>query len=233
MSNSNMNLTHFRLRKLIGATGMLLPFIVWIGKWELLPSISDYYYTYMGVAFITILMWCSAFLMAYRGYEESNWLTDNGITTAGGILLMFTVIFPTPFEEGGPCTTPVCFEGQDWAGYLHFGSASIFFILMGLLAFYNFTLPKLDSGKKHSPNKAKRNKIYRFCARGIWITLGLTLVGYVIRESDYEFNKYFTYVVFVGELVVLQFFGFAWLVKGKALYDIGFQKEDDPDRSEE
>lgn len=226
MNTSKTNLSYFRLRKLIGASGMLLPFVLWIGAWQLLPSISDYYYHYMGIAFITILMWCGAFLMAYKGEVKSSWFTDNGITTIGGILIMLTAIFPTPFDGSDvSCPTPICYFNVDWPGYIHFGSASLFFGLMGALAYYNFT--KLESDNQEpSPGKIKRNAFYRFCAWGMWITLVLTLCGYLMKEYSVEYGHYFQYSVFFGELVMLQFFGLAWLVKGKALYDIGWQMED-------
>ncbi|MFY0625627.1 MAG: hypothetical protein JXR07_05000 [Reichenbachiella sp.] len=227
MKAINTNLSYYRLRKLIGASGMLLPFIVWVGAWEILPSISDYYYTYMGIAFVTILMWCGAFLIAYRGYKETSWITDNGITTIGGILIMLTVIFPTPYDGGADCPTAICFNGVNWPGYIHFGSASLFFGLMGALIYFNFTLPRHeDKSSYKSPGKISRNKLYRSCAWGMWVTLALTFIGYLLREKSQDYGIYFKYSVFIGELIILQFFGIAWLVKGKALYDLGWQKED-------
>lgn len=44
----NTNLSYFTLRKVIGWSGLLLPWLAWIVAWSYQSSISDYYYTRSG-----------------------------------------------------------------------------------------------------------------------------------------------------------------------------------------
>ena len=56
----------------------------------------------------------------------------------------------------------------------------------------------------------------------MWIVLamaGILIFGFEIKNS-------FEHFVFWVEVILLVLFGSSWLVKGKALVDLGIQKED-------
>src|SRR5262245_32688916 len=67
-------------RQLIGLMGALLPLGVWLvagwrptpplRRWELLGSVSSYYYTGGGVVFVGLLSALAVFLLTYKGYHN-------------------------------------------------------------------------------------------------------------------------------------------------------------------
>ena len=60
----------YRIRKLIGTLGLLLPFMVYFAKGEFLASISHYYYnTLSSLIFIIVLSAFGLFLLSYKGYK--------------------------------------------------------------------------------------------------------------------------------------------------------------------
>ena len=207
--------SYYRLRRGVGLSGMLLPYILMIGHWEVLPSISAYYYTPWGVAFVGILIVCGTFLMAYKGYDNERWFNDDLITNIAGLFLFLDAIFTTVYNNGrGGCPTPVCFNHWPVANWVHLVGAVLFFILTGFFIFAKFTKkkPVYDTPEEEA-NKDARNRIYKICAVGIWGSLILMFVGYLNRDEYPVLSN----VVFWSELLILQFFGVAWLVKGKAL----------------
>ena len=215
----NTNLSYFTLRKIIGWSGLLLPWAVWLIAWYYDYSISDYYYRRSGVLFTSVLALVGAFLISYRGYEkEDERISDNVITWIGGVLILIVAAVPTPYTGDCEydCPTPICHQSDFW-GSIHFGAAALFFVAMGYLSIYHFTRGK----KPFSNDKKLRNGIYRFCGWGMWIVLaaaGVLIFGFDIQES-------FKHFVFWVEVVLLVLFGTSWLVKGKALVDLGIQKE--------
>jgi len=215
----NTNISYFTLRKYIGWMGLLLPWIAWLVAWSYEPSISDYYYTRSGVIFTGVLAIVGVFLGAYRGYDRTTErFSDNVITWIGAFFIILVALFPTPYRgELSACPTPICHQ-TTWVGAIHFGSAVIFFAAMGYLSIFRFTKGQPNFSK----DKIKRNRIYRFCGWGIWLTLALTgilIFGFKLDES-------FEHIVLWVEIVMLILFGTSWLVKGKGLVDLGIQKDD-------
>lgn len=215
----NTNLSYFTLRKIIGWSGVLLPWLVWLLAWKYEPSISDYYYTRSGVLFTSVLTLVGVFLISYRGYEqEDEKLSDNVITWVGGILIIIVAAVPTPLIPGyDACPTPICHQSDLW-GSIHFGSAALFFVAMGYLSRYNFTRGK----EPFSKDKMMRNKIYKFCGLGMWTVLAIAGIMIFVLKL----NETLTHLVLWVEVILLILFGISWLVKGKALVDLGIQKDD-------
>jgi hypothetical protein len=214
----NTNLSYFTLRKLIGWLGLVLPWAVWIIAWCDQDSISDYYYTRSGVLFTSVLTLVGTFLISYRGYDKKDeMVSDNVLTWIGGILIILVAAVPTPYMgELASCPTPICFEKEFW-GYIHFGSASLFFVVMGYLSAFHF----VKGAKPYTPDKIKRNYIYRFCGYGLWVVLALTGV-LILLEEQLPIAR----LVFWSEVALLVLFGASWLVKGKGLVDLGIQSEE-------
>lgn len=214
----NTNLSYFTLRKIIGWSGVILPWAVWLLSWSYQPSISDYYYTRSGVLFTSVLTLMGVFLISYRGYEEEGEkLTDNVITWIGGILILIVAAIPTPYNHCVcECPTPICHQ-SDFLGYIHFGSAALFFVAMGYLSVFHFTRGPAELKKA----KKQRNVIYRVCGIGMWAILGLTGIA-ILAGCDESFE----HIILWAEIMLLVLFGMSWLVKGKALVAMGIQKED-------
>ncbi len=215
----NTNLSYFTLRKIIGWSGLLLPWAIWLVDWSYQPSISDYYYTTSGVLFTSVITLVGAFLISYRGYEQTDEkVSDNVLTWIGGILILIVAAVPTPYLGSvDDCPTPICHDSDLW-GTVHFGSAAAFFIVMGYLSVFHFT----RGSKPFTQGKRTRNRIYRFCGIGMWVVLGLTgLLKFVILKEDSP-----KHLIFWVEVIMLVLFGSSWLVKGKALVDLKIQSED-------
>jgi hypothetical protein len=111
-----------------------------------------------------------------------------------------------------PCT-PVSFLLTDRVGVfqlLH-PLSNVFHLLSALIFFASLIYTNLFLFTKSSgdvtPNKAKRNHIYR--ASGYLMTLGLLIV---IASSLFNLP-----LTMLGEIIMLFFYGVAWFVKGETL----------------
>lgn len=216
----NTNLSYLTLRKLIGYLGLFLPVMVCVFAWQYDSSLSHYYYTRSGVIFTSVLTLCGAFLISYRGYaREDEKLSDNLITWIGGILAIIVALVPTLYGEVDDCNcgpTPICHCSTFW-GAIHFGSAALFFICMGYLSVFRFRRGE----NSFSPQKVFCNKIYLVCGIGMWFILGFAgIMLLFFKEATGE------HFVFWVEVALLLLFGISWLVKGKALVDLGLQEEE-------
>ncbi|MCG8331370.1 MAG: hypothetical protein MI974_27005 [Chitinophagales bacterium] len=213
-TGENINLSYFRIRKWIGTFGVLLPIMAPIISGESLPSISHYYYTVSNILFTSLLILIGVFLASYHGYDK----LDNIITWVGGICIIIVAIVPTPLNECclGTAPTPICccesykVSGLLPIGYIHFGSAVLFFICMAFMSIRQFT--KGDTTDKH---KKMRNRVYYFCGYGILATI--IFAGVMIFAFEADKNTRF---IFWVEVVMLVLFAIAWLIKGRALRDV-------------
>jgi hypothetical protein len=214
----NTNISYFTLRKVIGYCGFMLPWLAMAVSRSVESSISDYYYTFSGVIFTSILVLTGAFLITYRGYEkEDEKISDNVITWIGGIMVIIVAAVPTPFiGDATNCPTPICHDSTIY-GIIHFGSAVILFIAMGYLSAVHFCRGK----KPFTKAKKIRNVIYLVCGFGMWATLVVT--GILILAGA---KPSLPYLILVVEIIMLTLFGISWLVKGKALVDFRIQKEE-------
>lgn len=193
-----------RLRKWVGWLGMLLPIIVLAlclifqcvpGGHYFPDSISaTYYYAPTITPFMIILGAAGILLMCYRGYT----LCDDIINTITGVAAECICLFPcgvSGYDLVGTFQIPV--EISMW---IHNISAVVFF---GLLA-YNVLFLFTKSSGEMTPNKKKRNIIFRVCGIGMAVSL-LAIVFVSI------FNIWAgTWAV---ETAALFFFGIAFLTK--------------------
>jgi hypothetical protein len=215
-----INVTHLSLRKTLGILGIALPFILILGnKLDILPSISHFYYSQMSVFFTGVLSAYGLFLFSYRGYEKEKKgekLSDNWLTNAAGVLILLTAVIPTA-SANHACIAPFSHNSKLF-DTLHLIFAAGFFVIMGWMAYFKFTrsnnkIKRLDTEIKI---KQRRNRIYRICGIGVWVSLFL-LALVMIFNLDFTGSD-----VFIGETAALLFFGTAWLVKSKALKKVGF-----------
>ncbi|WP_298760186.1 hypothetical protein [uncultured Psychroserpens sp.] len=215
------------LRKLIGVLGMALPFILIIITFLFfdlarpIESISHYYYTRAGTVFTVILSVIAIFLIVYSGKEPKDFY----ISTFAGIFALFVVFFPTGNLSEVCCDTlreySVTFiKGNASAGFretFHLVSAGIFIALLAYMSLFIFTIsnkPKEKRGRK----KRLRNRIFRCSGVLIIIALLVIVLGLdginVIPRDFYDNNQ----LTFWMETVAVESFGFAWLIKGEAMF---------------
>jgi len=217
--------SYYTIRKAIGILGILLPFILVISYGDFLASISHYYYSKSAVFFISIITAFGLFLISYKGYErdkKSEKLSDNQITHIGGFAALLVVLFPTSCE--GSNSIEICdacllhnypLYGHDSSiiNFIHLLSAGIFLFIMGWMSVFRFT-----KGEK-TPEKKRKNIVYKASGYMIWISIGFLLVEFII---DFHITGY---DVLILEVISVFSFAISWLIKGEAIKDlIGLKK---------
>ena len=210
--NPNLIVSYLTLRKLIGVLGMLLPFACLFGgslfqNRPVLDSISAYYHSNMRDILTGLLVGISLFLITYKGYE----LRDTLMAILSGIAGLGIAIFPCASRSEPSSAVGVFQLIPPIAGYLHYGSSALFFILLGINSFFLFTLGDKENWTK---SKSIRNGIYRACGLVIFLSL-LTLAVLSMILGDELVATVWT---FVFETVMLLAFGISWLVKGETLF---------------
>lgn len=205
-----LNLNYLALRRILGISGLALPFLLWISNgFQIEPSLSDYYYTPSSVLFTGTLIAFGLFLIAYRGYpREDDRISDNIITNAGGLMALLTALLPT----GCDCyAQALIYAHQDTLrSTLHIIFAGLFLFSMGWMALFKFTRSP-QSGPVH----LRRKTIYRITGAGIWL-----IIVYLILGFAFGFNL--TGIdVLIGEVMALWLFGTSWMVKGRAFASLG------------
>lgn len=181
-----------RLRCWVGGLGGTLSLIVAALLWMIPASISATYYEPQTVApFMIILGSASVLLIAYAGYD----LQDDIVNTLAGICGLLVCLFPC----GNPAMVNVgTFQvPQNISGTVHNVAAVLFF---GLLA-YNSLFLFTKHGEQMTPEKKKRNVVYRVCGVGMVASFALLLL------------PRFRIQIWLVETLALFFFAASWLTK--------------------
>lgn len=207
--NKSFIVSYLTLRKLIGILGMLLPFACLVGggllqNARILDSVSAYYHLNMRDILVGLLVGVSLFLLTYKGYERRDML----IAIVSGIAGLGIAIFPCESRVEPSSAVGMFQLTPPIAGYLHYGSSILFFVLLGINSYFLFTLGDKENWTKR---KSIRNGIYRACGLVIFASL-LTLAILTIILGDKLVATVWT---FVFETVMLLAFGISWLVKGE------------------
>jgi len=194
--------SYMALRKAVGIIGIALPFTLMLGVSTIFgtdvlqDSISHYYYTGMRDVFVGSLCAVALFMFFYAGYDK----TDEWLSNFAGLFALGVAWFPTT-EKGA----------IDVIGIIHFGSASALFIAFAIFSLFLFT--KSKEGVKPTPQKVKRNKIYRICGVVILLSILAMFLYSIFIEDSYYIPRF----IFWGETIALIAFGISWLVKGEAI----------------
>ncbi|SHM46006.1 hypothetical protein [Flavobacterium chilense] len=211
--------TYRRIRRAIGYLGISLPILL-VGlslisffETSVQYSISDYYYTNLREVFTGTLCAVGLFLICYKGYGNASILkNDNVLTNIAGIMAIGVVLFPTNPDDFKAKIYTLIPSVQKWPGYLHYGFAALFFLILALLAINVFTI-----GQKNktaiSKSMLNENNIYRIC--------GYSILVFVVMVPIAAKLEWFSYSTLVFESLSLFAFGIAWLIKGRALGDQG------------
>jgi hypothetical protein len=99
---SNFIISYLSLRRIVGAIGILLPFVLRLGiiafSHPIPYSISSYYYSPMRNILVASLCALGVFLIAYKGYDG----LDTGITNVAGGAAIGVALFPTSDPSFSP-----------------------------------------------------------------------------------------------------------------------------------
>lgn len=236
-------ISYLYLRRIVGILGILLPVVLILGSMAFggctwfQDSISDYHNTGMRNVFVGLLSAISLFLFAYSGYDK----LDYWMAKAVGVLGFMVAVFPDGLDDN-ECTI---FPNQiipPWMEYVHLFSAAAFFLILAYFSIFLFTKSQKDNDEesakkdsvaklavqsiktfikkqkvkeKVSPEKAKRNRIYRRCGYTMLICLALILV--IFAFDDFAKKIEVACPVLVLETIALWAFGISWLIKGQFL----------------
>jgi hypothetical protein len=201
--NNTLVLSYLDLRKSVGVIGILLPFVVAIGKMlldgpGLLSSVSSYYYSSMGDVFVGSMCAIGVFLWSYRGYDAR----DAVAATIASICAIGIALFPTPPDTGV----------KEISLNIHIVFAAIFFLVLAYFALVLFR--KMHPAIRPTRMKLVRNKVYTIC--GYTILMAIALIAayrFVPADSPIEGLS----PVFWLESLAIVAFGVSWFVKGEAI----------------
>lgn len=199
----NVTVNTKRMRIMIGALGMALPWLVALITLSWPGSISETYYSLFAVGtFMGILAAASILLLCYRGYSKIDDITSSIAGTFGILICLFPMTYiPEPSIKTGVLHLP-----SNISNIFHCISAFGFF---GTLAFMSFFLFTKSSGNMTKQKKIK-NVIYRVCGIGMMGSFLLMLLNLIPGFNCYN-------LTWIVEAIALFFFGVSWIVKSDAI----------------
>jgi len=196
-------ITYLHLRKVIGLLAISLPFILLIGnmmifeKYNIQPSISDYYHTDMRDIFVGVLFAFGIFLFSYKGHEPKDNL-------AGNLACVFAV---------GVALFPTSRDPANIAGYIHASSAALFFLT---LSYFSLRLFIKTGTSTPSARQKLRIKIYKACGLTMLVCMGLVIIYFALPASMKDALAVYKPIFFL-ETAMIFAFGISWFTKGKGI----------------
>lgn len=207
-SGSRDDLSDNAHRQLIGYIGLALPVLLYLlagarptsglNRWEVLDSISAYFYTGAVAAFVGMLVALALFLLTYRGYANKYNKLDRAAAITAGCAALAVAFFPT----GAPILDLEMSWWSPGSAVIHYVAAVVLF---GSFAFFSLFLFRLGTDKSPPADKRVLNTIFLVC--GIVIVASMAWAG---------LNGWQKKSIFVPESVALVAFAVSWLVKGRA-----------------
>src|SRR5262249_18347079 len=127
--------------------------------WELLGSISAYYYTGAVSAFAGMLIALALFLFSYSGYDNKYYRRDRVAAGIAGCAAVVVALFPTRAPSDSPSPswwTPL-------TGKIHISFAAVLFGCFIFFSLFQFPLSSAKKSKFLPQVKKMRNAIYISC----------------------------------------------------------------------
>jgi hypothetical protein len=198
----SMIISYLTLRKILGLLGISLVPVLILGSFlldhtnQVQISVSAYYHTHMRNVLVGVLCGMSLFLLSYHGYEWKDSLASK----LAGAFALGIAFFPTSQTD----------DKADIISKLHYITSGIFFVILSYMSIFLFTK---SSGHK-TPEKKKRNRIYRTCGIIMIISVaGIPVDGIKAIHDKIIFLK----PTLILETLALTSFGISWLTKGEGL----------------
>jgi hypothetical protein len=210
MNNNPTNplvISFLTLRKAIGCLGMALPFVLALGGLILFQlgiqgSISGYYHTEMRDVLVGTLCAIGVFLWGYKGFDQR----DNLASDIAGFSAIGIALFPT--APPNPSSIEKIISG------VHLVFAASFFITLALISLFLFTLS--NPNKPATPQKLKRNLVYRICGYIILAAIVLIAIVGILPDPIQSWLNLLD-PVFWLEAIAIVAFGVSWFVKGEGI----------------
>lgn len=217
VDNAEILISYFTLRKAVGGLGMALPVVmgiggIFVGLNGIEDSISSYYHTPMRNIFVGTLCALAVFFFAYRGPDKK----DNFWGWLACIFALGVAFFPT--ARNLSASADQLGSAERTFSIIHIVSAALFFSTLAIFSLCLFT--KTKPGSTPTPQKKKRNTIYKICG---WVMV-LALIGILIYKGTQEMGssplERFD-PVFWLEAIAIFAFGFSWFTKGEGILKDG------------
>jgi len=195
-------ISYMTLRKLVGLLGISLVPVLVLGSLILdhpkyiQVSVSAYYHTRMGNALVGIVCGISLFLLSYNGYTRR----DSIVSKLAGLFALGIAFFPTSAID----------VKDDIFSKLHYLTSGIFFGLLSYMSIFLFT----KTSGNMTPEKKKRNRIYRVC--GIIMAISVICIPLDSLPAVHD-RIIFLKPTLILEAFALVSFGLSWLTKGEFL----------------
>jgi len=152
-------------------------------------------------------------LIRYQGFKNpSIWKNDSLLTNVAGFMAFGVALIPTDPDkciDKQYTLIPIC---HNIVGYLHYGFAAIFFLILSLISYNIFTIGQ-NKEVDIPISLLNENKLYRTC--GILIFLSIVLIP-IFASLEIIDNS-----TLILETIALFSFGISWLIKGRILGDKG------------
>ena len=195
--------TYHGLRLGVGAIGVALPWVLWLGGlWRgqsLMDSMSAYYHSPMRDAFVGALCAIAFLLYVYKGFSDR----ENYALNTAAVLAIGVAMFPTM------CPAEVCPDvtTRDAIGWIHLGCAVLFFMF---IAYVSIRCAPATLSLIHDPKKRRWYKqAYRITG---WAMVALPILAMAMALSA----RLTSYLFFVEAAGVTAFAAF-WFVKSSEM----------------
>ena len=196
-------------RRIVGTIGFFLPALVYgfaaarptagLDRWQLLWSVSAYYYTGAVGVFVGALFALALFLFSYRGYKGV--IADRIVGGVGGLAALAVALFPT----SAPGDLPEPTWWGDTTAVIHYVAAVVLFLSFIVFALWLFRRSDIPRRRDRPPDKRFRDDVCLGC--------GLVMIASVTWAA---IAKYQDTPIFWPESISIVAFAISWLVKGEA-----------------
>ncbi len=195
-------------RRLIGFLGLVLPALLYLwaalfrtdglAPWDVMDSVSEYYYTGASGIFVGVLFALSLFLFTYPGYPDTK--ADRIIGCLGGTAALGVALFPTSAPEK-------LYEPTWWSeplGVVHYVCAIVLFIVFIIFSIWLFRLSDIQKRRERSVEKRRRDSICLVC--------GVVMIVCVLWAATSLITGA---AIFWPESIAIAAFAVSWLTKGE------------------
>ena len=208
-------LSYLQLRRAIGWLGislapvLLLGFLFLSPECPVPPSISHFYYTTMGTYFTGTLIAIALFLFFYSG---PAW-ADRMAASSAAICSCIVAFCPTSsYCSQCPSCNFILLQPYPPVTFLHYAAALLLFLILAFFCLFLFTRTHVD--QIPTPQKIRRNYIYRCCGVLILVSLLVLAAAEFRWFPSWNWMNNWHHLVLAGETVALTAFGISWLIKG-------------------
>lgn len=219
--------SYLLIRTLVGLLGIVLPLALIIGEAYFLRgtvqvrgSLSAYYHTSMRDVFVAGLCVIGFLLATYMSAQTNTW--DFWLSLVAGVAVLGVAFFPTSrsgIAEGAPlcgdaslpagCSAIQQQLGETVVAGIHYTSAAIFIVSLGVLAFY------FASRERRFTSNIGLANVLQLCGVVIFAAVAWVIVGGLLDATFWGFTP-----LYVGEVLSVWAFGLAWLLKGRDLWKL-------------